>query len=181
MELWDLYDKNRQKTGLTMRRGDPVPEGYYRAVVHISLFDSEGRMLIQRRVLDKDGWSGMWDVTVGGSVIAGETSSEAAERELFEELGIREDFSNLRPALSLSFSGGVGDMYIIKRDVPIDSFVLQSTEVMDAKYATLDEILAMLDADEFIPYHRSFIEFLFFLKDAKGAHTKPDKTKINPT
>ena len=45
MELWDLYDKNRQKTGLTMRRGDPVPEGYYRAVVHISLFDSEGNVL----------------------------------------------------------------------------------------------------------------------------------------
>ena len=35
MEIWDLYDFNRQLTGNTMRRGDVVPEGYYRLVVHI--------------------------------------------------------------------------------------------------------------------------------------------------
>ncbi len=176
-ELWDLYDKNRIKTGKTMRRGDPVPEGYYRNVVHIALFNGEGKMLIQRRVPDKDGWSGMWDITVGGSSVAGETSSEGAERELAEELGIAHDLSEARPALTLSFKGGFGDLYIINRDVQLSELTLQSTEVCDAKYATLAEICKMIDEDEFIPYHKSFIEFLFFLKDGKGAHTKPDKTK----
>ena len=27
MEIWDLYDYQRQKTGETMKRGDPIPEG----------------------------------------------------------------------------------------------------------------------------------------------------------
>ena len=176
MELWDLYDKNRIRTGKTMYRGDSVPEGYYRMVIHIALFNSEGKMLIQRRNPDKYGWSGMWDVTVGGSAIAGETSSEAAERELAEELGVKYDLSAARPAYTLSFKGGFGDMYIINADIDTKDLVLQATEVCDARYATKDEILSMIDADEFIPYHKSMIEFLFFLREGKGAHAKPDKT-----
>ena len=49
MELFDLYTRDRVKTGRTMVRGDKVPEGLYRLVVHVCIFDPEGRMLIQQR------------------------------------------------------------------------------------------------------------------------------------
>ena len=81
MELWDLYTEDRQPTGLTMVRGSEHPEGYYRLVVHVCIFNSRGQMLIQQRQPFKDGWPNMWDVSVGGSVVAGESSREAAERE----------------------------------------------------------------------------------------------------
>ena len=87
MELWDLYTKEREKTGKTMMRGEAVPDGYYRFVVHICIFNDNGEMLIQKRQPFKSGWSGLWDVSVGGSAIAGDTSSQAAARELREELG----------------------------------------------------------------------------------------------
>ena len=32
MELWDLYTNEREKTGLVMKRGEPMPEGYCRLV-----------------------------------------------------------------------------------------------------------------------------------------------------
>ena len=67
MELFDLYTADRVKTGRTMVRGDAVPEGCYRIVVHVCIFDPEGRMLIQQRQPFKEGWSNMWDITVGGS------------------------------------------------------------------------------------------------------------------
>ena len=49
MELFDLYTAEREKTGKTMVRGDRTPDGYYRLVVHVCIFDREGRMLIQQR------------------------------------------------------------------------------------------------------------------------------------
>ena len=59
MESFDLYDVNRNKTGKTLERGNKVPEGLYRLVVHACIFNSEGKMLIQKRVATKSGWSGM--------------------------------------------------------------------------------------------------------------------------
>ena len=84
MELWDLYDENRVKLGKTMVRGEKQPAGVYRIVVHACIFNSQGQMLIQQRQPFKSGWSNMWDVTVGGSAVSGDTSCTAVERELFE-------------------------------------------------------------------------------------------------
>ena len=86
MELFDLYTAEREKTGKTMVRGDRTPEGYYRLVVHVCIFDREGRMLIQQRQPFKQGWSNLWDISVGGSAVAGDSSRSAAERETLEEL-----------------------------------------------------------------------------------------------
>ena len=55
-----------------MVRGDRQPEGTCRLVVHICLFNARGEMLIQQRQSFKSGWSNFWDVTVGGSAVAGE-------------------------------------------------------------------------------------------------------------
>ena len=84
MELFDLYTAEREKTGRTMVRGEAVPEGCYRLVVHVCIFDPEGRMLIQQRQPFKKSWSNLWDITVGGSAVAGDSSRSAAERETME-------------------------------------------------------------------------------------------------
>ena len=49
MELWDVYDINRNKTGKTAVRGEGLPEGGYHLVVHVCIIGSDGRMLIQQR------------------------------------------------------------------------------------------------------------------------------------
>lgn len=36
---------------------------------------------------------------------------------------------------------------------------------MDARWAALDEICEMIDSGEFIPFMKSFIAFLFEMKD----------------
>ena len=43
MESFDLYDVNRNKSGRTLERGNKVPDGYYRLVVHVCIFGSDGR------------------------------------------------------------------------------------------------------------------------------------------
>ena len=172
MELWDLYTEDRQPTGLTMVRGSEHPEGYYRLVVHVCIFNSRGQMLIQQRQPFKDGWPNMWDVSVGGSVVAGESSREAAEREVAEELGLQISLEGIRPALTISFKEGFDDNYVVVRDVKDEEITLQPEEVQAYKWADEAEILKMIEDGEFIPYHKGKIELLFFFRNHMGSHTK---------
>lgn len=183
MEYWDLYDHNRQLTGKTIQRGERVPKGYYHLVVHVCIFNSQGNMLIQQRQPFKKGWSNMWDLTVGGSSQSGDTSRQAAEREVFEELGLKITLGHDRPALTVPFSFGYDDIYIIEQDVDLSSLSLQYEEVQHVKWASLQEILYMIDEGTFIPYHKSLITLLFDLRITRDAHSslsKHEYSKIQP-
>lgn len=177
MELFDLYTADRVKTGRTMVRGDAVPEGCYRIVVHVCIFDPEGRMLIQQRQPFKEGWSNMWDITVGGSAVAGDTSRTAAERETREEIGLSIDLTDVRPSLTLYWEHGFDDYYLLTRDVDPDTLHLQYEEVQAVRWATREEILRMIDDGEFIPYEKGLIDLLFFQRNHRGAHTRRDTTR----
>ena len=176
MEIWDLYTADREKTKETITRGERLPDGRFHLVVHACIFNANGEMLIQRRQPFKHGWSGLWDITVGGSAVAGDSSSDAVARELFEELGIRYDFEGLRPALTVHFPDGFDDVYLVKMELDPATLTLQHEEVAEIRWASEEEILSMIDNRSFIPYHKSFIEALFFLKDHNGFHTTNDFT-----
>ncbi len=177
MELWDLYTKDREKLGETMARGSKHPEGKYRLVVHIAIFNSRGEMLIQQRQSDKFGWPNMWDISASGSVISGETTCTAAERELGEELGISISFANRRPALTVHFPDGMGDVFVIEQDIDIATVTLQKEEVQAVRWASEEEILCMIENDTFIPYQPNFINLLFYLRNHATLHIKPDPTR----
>ncbi len=170
MEQFDLYDKERQQTAFTMVRGEPVPANLYRTVIHIALFNSEGKMLIQQRQKDKKGWPGLWDFTVGGHVTSGESSALGAQRELEEELGVRIDFSSLRPSFTINFKDGFDDYYIVRKELIPEQLRLQTEEVQSVRWADKQEILEMIDSGEFIPYKTSLILMLFEMQHSMGAH-----------
>ena len=177
MELWDLYTENREKTGKTMIRGEKFPEGLYRMVVHAVIFNDKGEMLIQKRQPFKSGWSGMWDISVGGSAVAGDDSKSAVHREVLEELGLDISFDNVRPSLTLHIPSGFCDIYVVEKNVEISELRLQESEVEAAKWASLEEILEMIDKGTFITYHHAFIELLFHLRSTRDMHTAEDSTR----
>lgn len=170
MEFWDIYDMDRIKTNKFMLRGDEFKEGEYHLVVHVCIFNSEGKMLIQQRQPFKEGWPNKWDITVGGSAIRGDSSQRAAERETQEELGIKLDLGHVRPHLSVNFSNGFDDYYLIEKDVNISDLQLQKEEVQNVKWATKEEIVSMIERDEFIPYYESLVHLLFDLRKKYGSH-----------
>lgn len=176
MELWDIYDKDRNKTGRTMKRGEPMKDGDYHLVVHICIFSSDGKMLIQQRQPFKDGWSNLWDITVGGSSVAGDTSIDAAVREVREEVGIQLSPAELRKTMTIDFGHGFDDFYTVTKDVDISSLKLQYEEVQQVKWADADEIKSMIDEEIFIPYNKSFIDVLFHFKGHVGTRTAADTT-----
>lgn len=177
METWDIYDINRQKTDKKMTRGNKIENGDYHLVVSVCVFNSEGEMLIQQRQVDKHGWPNRWDITAAGSATAGETSLQAAQRELLEEVGLKGNFLNKRPILSVNFSRGFQDYYCLTQEVDINSLILQQEEVQAVKWASREIIMKMIDTGEFIPYYKSLISTFFDMKDAEGSHTKTQKIK----
>jgi isopentenyldiphosphate isomerase len=167
-EVIDLYDVNRGHTGLTAVRGEKLAEGTYRMVVHVCIFNSKGELLIQRRADDIVRWPGFWDVSVGGGASAGDDSRSAAHREVMEELGLDIDFSDKRPVITVNFSDGFDDFYTIEMDIPVEDLSLQAEGVADAKWATREEIEAMIDDGRFIPYEKDLLGYLFFAREKRG-------------
>ena len=103
----------------------------------------------------------MWDISVGGSAVAGDDSRSAAERELREELGLEWSFEGIRPMITVNFQGGFDDVYLLRRSVDTASLTLQPEEVAEVKWASLSEILEMIDDGRFIPYDKNMIAAFF--------------------
>ncbi|MEM6718606.1 MAG: NUDIX domain-containing protein [Bacteroidota bacterium] len=168
MEQWDIYDQYRIKTGKVVNRGDKLNADEFHMVIHVAIINSNNELLIQHRQPFKKGWPNLWDVTVGGTVEAGENSQQAATRELFEELGYSHDFTNVRPSFTVNFQTGFDDYYILKAEVDLAELKLQESEVQAVKWATKAEIYEMIHNKKFISYHLSVIDMLFDMKDQLG-------------
>ena len=166
-ELWDLYTKDREKTGKTHRRGDEMKEGEYHLVIHVCIFNSKNQLLVQQRQPFKDGWPNMWDLTVGGSALQGESSCQAAERELFEEIGLKLDLSERRPNFTINFANGFDDYYLLEQEVDLTTLRLQEEEVQDVRWVSQEEVLQMKEDGIMIPYW--FLDKIFQIRNHFGS------------
>lgn len=87
-EIFDIVDEEDRVIGQAPRsrcHGDP---SLIHRVAHVLVFDSAGRLLLQKRAMTKDIQPGRWDTSVGGHLDPGESYLAAARREMKEELGI---------------------------------------------------------------------------------------------
>lgn len=146
MELNDVYDKDRQRTGRTHRRGTPWQKGEYGYVVCVWVYDGKGNVLLTRRAPEKT-FPGTWENS-GGAVQAGETSLQAVARELLEETGIRaqpEEFE----LLSADTEGKIHyDFYCLRRDISVRQVILQPGETDAVQWASFQQVHRMIDRGE---------------------------------
>lgn len=125
-------------------------------------------MLIQQRQPYKRSWAGLWDVSVGGCALAGESSREAAEREAREELGYSLSLQDVAPALTLYPRGVLNDVYLVERQIDLSALTLQPEEVRSVKWATEKKIKNMIDEGTFYPLSKG----LYFFASSFCAPTK---------
>lgn len=114
MEFWDIYDKNKVKTGRTMKRNDwCLKDDEYHLTVLGVVARPDGKFLITKRVLTKSWAPGWWEVS-GGAAMAGEESIDAVKREVLEETGL--DVSNAEGGYLFTYhreNPGKGDNYFV--------------------------------------------------------------------
>ena len=66
MELWDVYDERRRRTGRTHVRGVPLRPGEYHLVVFAWIYNARGEILLTLRDPQKPSYPNTWACT-GGS------------------------------------------------------------------------------------------------------------------
>lgn len=139
MEQWDLYDGNRKKVSQTITRGEAIPAGLHHLVVGIWTVNSHGRVLLTLRHPQKEIYPNTWENS-GGAAQSGESSLQAALRELREETGIEARPEELVELGIEKRDGAFVDSYLIHRDISLLDLKLQEGETVDAKWALPEEI-----------------------------------------
>ncbi len=143
MEFVDVLDEYGNKTGTIKEHSEAKKDKDYTLGVHIWIQNSKGEILLQKRSLQKRTFPGMWDTT-GGKVRAFESSIDAIIRETKEELGIDIVASELEYVLRFPAQQNSKpmflDVYLLKKDIELQSLTLQTEEVDDACFVPLSNV-----------------------------------------
>jgi isopentenyldiphosphate isomerase len=127
--------------------------------VDILIFNDKGELALQMRALNDYSFPGHWDFSAGGHVDPNEESQKAAEREVFEELGVsgqidfisREHFRY--PSWDPSVTRDIdASMYKMSHNGP---FNIDPKEVEKAVFFSLPVVQKMIDAGE--QFHPEFL------------------------
>lgn len=167
MEYRAIYDEQRNPTGKTRAKGEPLLPGEFIIAVGIWIFNGDKQILLIQRDPAKRFAPLKWDAPAGHAM-AGETSVAAAVRELKEETGVsatEEELIFIGSALAPPYHG---DNFCLYRDLSADEIILQEGETCAAKWVTYDEMMHMVEIGEISPamiqHHRQiqpqFIELL---------------------
>lgn len=156
MELWDLYNAHRERTGRDHVRGEEIPQGCYHLVVHIWIRNRKGEYLISQRSADRPTCPLLWEC-VGGSVLKGEDSLTGALRETREEVGL-----TLTPESGKLVDSVVGrvingvpfsdilDVWLFEYDGPVSLEQATTQEVAQTRWMTKARIRSLFDAGRLV-------------------------------
>lgn len=155
MEIWDSYNSDGSKADIDLIRGEEIPEGYYHLVVDVLVIHTDGDILIMQRDFNKEGWPGCYEATAGGSATKGETSIQAAKRELSEETGLLADKLEFIQRKVSDRSRSIYDQYRFVYDGPKDVITLQEGETVDYKWLDRESFLEVHSSDQYAGSHRN--------------------------
>lgn len=149
MEYFDILNSNGEFTGNIGTREECHKKGLWHRAVYGFVFNKKGDVLLQKRSKNKKLWPNLWDITVGGHVLAGEFGSQALIREIKEELGIEvleNEIKYLVGSTSTNIQDNIinnhfNECYIITKDIDISKVKLQDEEVSDIKWFSKEDIL----------------------------------------
>ena len=151
-ELWDIYDKDRNKTGRLAERGVTKLEfgKEFHIVVAGIIINSENKILISQRAPHKH-LGLQWELN-GGSILVEETSLEGILRELKEELGL--EFSKkeaifLKEVRARKFPN-FKDLWLFKKDIDIKDIKFNDGEAIDVKWVSIEEFIQMYNDGEIV-------------------------------
>lgn len=150
MEMFQLVDRNGNRVGQASRaecHGNPL---LIHLVVHLHLFNRQGRLYLQKRSMSKDTNPGRWDTSVGGHVSAGEEVIHALLREAREELDI-----DAAGAVFLyswlsegTFESELAHCYRLVSDQAIHP---DAEEIDEGRHFTLEEVRRMMGTGALTP------------------------------
>lgn len=143
-EIFDVVDEEDRIIGQASRK--LVHEkGLIHRSVHILVLNSQNKLFLQRRSLQKDENPDLWDSSASGHVDSGENYDESASRELWEELGIKTkvNFWIKLPASEETLWEHVS----VYKCVSDEEMTLAPDEISEGKFWDVDELKYLIEYD----------------------------------
>lgn len=161
LELWDLYNENREIIGEHIR-GEVLLENTFHLVVHVWIKNSQGKYLISQRSKKRSKHPLKWEC-VGGAVLKGENSLQGALREVKEEVGIdltnckgKMLFSKIRTKVKNSKSknykifNNILDVWLFEYEGNVSLENATTDEVTQVKWLDINEIKTLYNNGELV-------------------------------
>ncbi len=144
-EYFPLIDEEGHVVGQATRRYCHGGSMALHPVVHLHIFDREGRLYLQKRSMKKDIAPGLWDTSVGGHVDVGESLLQAVRREAREELGLQlADGTSLRFLFQYIWQSSRERELVTAFAVTYDGELHPDhDEVDEGRFFTIDELKAL--------------------------------------
>lgn len=148
-ELIDILDENGNYTGKTCLKSEAHKYGYFHPTVHIWIYTSDKKILLQKRAANKKVFPGLWDISVAGHIAAGEKIETAAIREIKEEIGLNVSHSKLHKIGTrkhqINHANGIIDnefhhVFITELTIDMNELTIQKEEVDEIKLFDLDTL-----------------------------------------
>lgn len=155
-EMFPIVDEEGNITGAATRGECHNGSKLLHPVVHLHVFNSEGKLFLQKRPEWKDIQPGKWDTSVGGHIDLGESVEMALKREAREELGIT-NFTAEQLTHYVFESDREKELVFCHRTT-YEGTITPSEELDGGRFWALDEIKANLGKGIFTPNFES--EFL---------------------
>lgn len=142
MELWDAYDARLQRIGgVTLVRGETIPEGMHHLVCEVAVRHREGDWLLMKRAPEKP-LGGLWELTAGGAAQKGEDPLAGAIRELREETGLSGEMIPLGHILHEGWRTWFVE-YLCIYDGPREAVTLLPGETVDFRWVSEAELRSL--------------------------------------
>ena len=171
-EYIDILTPYGKPTGKTALKSEAHQNGWFHATVHIWLFTSNHKILLQKRSLTKKVFPGLWDISVAGHIAAGETILRSARREILEEIGLEIKESDLikigTRIHKVKHANGIQDnehhhVFIAELKVPLYKLKIQEEEVADIKLFDLNVLKSTKNLENILL--SSFHDYYTFVYD----------------
>ena len=150
MEILDAYNGDGSLAGCDLVRGEKIPQGLFHLVSEVIVRHTDGDFLLMQRDYNKKVFPGMFEATVSGGAIKGESAEECAIRELKEETGL--DCTNLiyicksiDPATQ-----GIYYIYLCETDCSKKSITLQAGETISYQWMSQADFLKFIETDRYV-------------------------------
>jgi len=177
MEYLDVLNQQGEKTGEVVSYDKAHEEGIMHRAVHVWFVNSQKELLLQKRNSTRRAYPNHWDISAAGHVSAGEMSLRAAQKETREELGL--DLPDSAFAFLFTIEEHVvlnegsyianefQDVYLVSMDVDVSKLSLQSEEVEEVRWLSLEEFREWLGGkgESVVPHPDEHKRLLGYLSD----------------
>jgi isopentenyl-diphosphate Delta-isomerase len=138
------------------------PTKIHRAVL-ILITNNQNQMLFQKRSLNKDLYGGYWSLACGGHVTYGQEYHQAADREVYEELGIHPHlFYVTKALLKNNQEQEQCQIYLCRIEGTPDHY--DKSEVAELKWIQMADIPLFVSQNQLTPEAIQVLKLLLYLQ-----------------